>query len=89
MTEADFLLIRRLQVTEHQAWLALVSELRKAGVGDINPGGRHERLASAIAAWGEELAQLRINDPDPSHAERALEERRRRYLDGDDYEDRR
>jgi hypothetical protein len=67
---------------------ALVSELRRAGVGDINLGGRHERLASAIAAWGEELAQLRINDPDPSHAERALEERRRKYLDGDDYEDR-
>jgi hypothetical protein len=81
--------LHRLQVTEHAAWLALASELRRAGVGDIEAGGEHERLHDAIAAWGEELAQLRMSDPDPAHAESALEERRRKYLDGDDYEDRR
>jgi len=79
---------RAAQVTEHQAWLALVSELRKAGAGDINAGGKHERLHDAIVAWGEELAQLRINDPDPAHAERSLMERRAKYLgyvDPDEY----
>ena len=68
------------QSTEHQAWLALVSEMRRAGVGDINRGGEHERLHDAIVAWGEELAELRRQDPDPSHAERALSERREKYL---------
>lgn len=72
--------LRRLQITEHQAWLSLVSEMRKAGVGDINAGGKHERLHDAICAWGEELAQLRMNDPDPEHAERAHVERREKYL---------
>jgi hypothetical protein len=67
---------------EHAAWLAIVSEMHAAGVGDINSGGRHERLHDAICAWGEELAQLRMNDPDPTHAERALAERREKYLGG-------
>jgi hypothetical protein len=57
-------------------------------VGDINAGGQHERLHDVITAWAEELAQLRMNDPDPAHAERALQERRLKYLNGDDYEDR-
>jgi hypothetical protein len=86
---ADLFELHRLQMTEHHAWLAVVSELHKAGVGDINAGGKHERLHDAITAWGEELAQLRMNDPDHSHAEKALYERRHKYLDGDDYEDRR
>jgi hypothetical protein len=55
--------------------------MRKAGVGDVNSGGKHERLHDAICAWGEELAQLRMNDPDPAHAENALAERRAKYLD--------
>jgi len=80
--------LHRLQVTEHNAWLALVYEMKKAGVGDINAGGKHERLHDAVTAWGEELAQLRMNDPDPTHAAAALDLRRSKYLDGDDYEDR-
>ena len=70
----------QLQSTEHEAWTAVVSELRSRGVGDINAGGKDERLHDAIVAWGEELAQLRMNDPDPTHAERALAERREKYL---------
>lgn len=73
---------REAQALEHQAWLAVVGELRLAGVGEINAGGRHERLHDAITAWGEELAQLRLRDPDPSHAERALRERREKYTGG-------
>jgi hypothetical protein len=72
--------LRRLQATEYDAWLSLVSEMRRSGVGDINRGGVHERLHDAICAWGEELAQLRMNDPDPTHAEKALDERRQKYL---------
>lgn len=80
----DPLEFMRLQRTEHEAWGAVVGELRKAGVGDINAGGEHERLHDAITAWGEELAQLRLHDPDPIHAERALAERRAKYLDYED-----
>jgi hypothetical protein len=80
MDTTDYVALRDAQVNEHQAWLALMSELRKFGVGDINRSGEHERLHDAITAWGEELSQLRMNDPDPSHAERALAERRRKYL---------
>ena len=69
----------RLQHTEHDAWLMLVQELRRLGVGDINAGGEHERLHDHIVLWGEELAQLRLNDPDPTHAERALDERREKW----------
>lgn len=69
------------QRNEHAAWTAVVSELRSAGLGDINTDGRHERLHDAIVAWGEELAQLRINDPDPSHAVNALRDRRGKYLE--------
>jgi len=72
-------MLHQLETTEHQAWLALVSELRKAGVGDINKGGKHERLHDAITAWGEELAQLRIYG-DPAIAARARDERRLKYL---------
>jgi len=80
MDTTNYIAFREAQTTEHLAWGALVSELRKAGVGDINAGGKHERLHDAIVAWGEELAQLRMNDPDPAHAERALSERREKYL---------
>lgn len=70
----------QLQSNEHAAWTAVVSELRQRGVGGINAGEKDERLHDAIVAWGEELAQLRMNDPDPTHAERALAERREKYL---------
>jgi hypothetical protein len=70
----------KLQDAEFKAWRAVVSEMRKAGVGDINAGGKHERLHDAIVAWAEELAQLRMNDHIPEHAERALIESREKYL---------
>jgi hypothetical protein len=76
--------LRQVQRTEHEAWRALVTEMKKAGVGDINAGGKHERLHDAICAWGEELAQLRINDPDPANAEKALAARRDKFLGSDD-----
>jgi hypothetical protein len=79
MTDPHLELLR-CQSTEHEAWLAVVSELRSAGAGDINAGGRHERLHDAIVAWGEELAQLRMHDPNPKHTEQALRERREKYL---------
>jgi hypothetical protein len=84
MDTTDYAKLRQAQRTEHEAWRALVTEMRKAGVGEINAGGKHERLHDAICAWAEELAQLRINDPDPSHAEKALAERRDKYLGSDD-----
>lgn len=83
MDTTNYAAFRDAQAIEHQAWLALVTEMRRAGVGDINAGGKHERLHVAICAWGEELAQLRMNDPDPSHAEAALAERRAKYLGSD------
>lgn len=82
MNDSDLIrsTFRGQQSVEHQAWLALVQEMRQAGVGDVNAGGEHERLHDAIAAWGEELAQLRMMDPDPAHAAEALERRRAKYL---------
>lgn len=64
---------------EHAAWLDVVKELRAAGAGDIESGGANESLHDAITKWGEELAQLRLHDPDPTHAENALRERREKY----------
>lgn len=64
---------------EHDAWLDVVDELRSAGAGAINAGEENEGLHNAIVKWGEELAQLRINDPDTAHAENALREKRERY----------
>jgi hypothetical protein len=81
MDQLEF--IRTYQANEHAAWLAVVQEMRQAGVGDINAGGKFERLHDAIVAWGEELAQLRIHDPEPVHADRALAERRAKYLGHD------
>jgi len=71
---------RQFQLREHEAWGAVVSELRKRNVGDINAGGKDESLHDAICAWAEELAQLRMNDPNPEHAAKALRERREKYL---------
>lgn len=70
------------QQREHDAWLLVVDELRKRGVGDIERGGRDERLHDAIVRWGEELAQLRLADPNASHAETALAERRAEWNAG-------
>jgi len=75
MTDIDLAQIDRMN-REHEAWLNVVKHMRAHGVGDINAGGEHEDLHDAIVLWGEELAQLRMHDPDPSHAARALEERR-------------
>lgn len=62
--------------SEHAAWLAVVTELRERGAGAIEDGEKDEPLHKAIVRWGEELAQLRMHDPDPRHAENALRERR-------------
>jgi len=69
-----------IRQTEFEAWGAVVSELRKRGVDAINEGGKDESLHNAITAWAEELVQLRLHDPDPSNADRMLQERREKYL---------
>lgn len=66
------------QEREHAAWLDVVAEFKAHGL-DMNAGGNAERLHDAIVRWGEELAQLRLHDPDPEHAEAALAERRERW----------
>lgn len=78
--EHDAEAFRAIQRTEHEAWGAVVSELRKRCVDAINEGGKDESLHNAILAWAEELVQLRLNDPDPSNADRMLRERREKYL---------
>lgn len=80
MMPDQVLLFITLQHTEHEAWGAVMSELRKRGVDGINKGGKDESLHDAITAWAEELAQLRIHDPNPEHAITALRERRAKYL---------
>lgn len=75
----DPLAFREFQANEHQAWLDVVRLLRDSGVGGINAGEPDERLHDAIVRWGEELAQLRLHDPEPAHAEVALRERRAKW----------
>lgn len=67
------------QEAEHEAWLDVVSELRKRGVGAIEATQPDERLHDAIVRWGEELAQLRLADLNPDHAVNALRERREKW----------
>lgn len=57
---------------EYTAWLDVMVQLKERGAGEINTGGKDERLYDAIALWGEELAQLRIADTSPTHATNAL-----------------
>lgn len=61
---------------EYSAWQDVVSELRDRGVGAIEHGEKDFTLYTAIVRWGEELAELRRYDPDPSHAANALTEKR-------------
>jgi hypothetical protein len=69
-----------IQAREFEVWRdAVMAELERFGVANINEGGEHVRLHDAIAYWAEELAQLRLHDPDPAHAERALAERRQNW----------
>lgn len=77
----DVLKLHQQQGTEHGAWLMLVGELRHLGVGDIERGGAHEKLFDLITLWGEELAQLRLGDPDPEHAARAIAEKREKWAE--------
>jgi hypothetical protein len=70
------------QAIEHEAWLEVVAQLRERGVGAINAGEPDERLHDAIVLWGEELAQLRLVDPNDTHAVRALAERRTKWQAG-------
>lgn len=69
------------QGDEYDAWLALVKELRRLNVGQIEPGEPHEHLYDLITLWGEELVQLRLADPDPTHAGNALIQRRDKVSD--------
>lgn len=90
MDTTDHNRFREALQTEFQAWQALVQEMRSAGVGDINAGGKHERLHDAIRAWAEELAQLRIHDPEPARPGTELYARRHKYLgsaSSDEYEE--
>lgn len=73
------LALRGRQQDEHAAWLNVVEQLHAAGVGAINAGEPNEQLHDAIVRWGEELAQLRMQDPDPEHARMALDERRKKW----------
>jgi hypothetical protein len=70
-----FLHMERQRI-EHAAWLDVVIELRERGVGHIERGEADYPLWAAITKWGEELAQLRMLDPNPQHA---LNEARERY----------
>jgi hypothetical protein len=63
---------------EHAAWLDVGIELKKLGLDMDREGGGAE-LTRAIHLWGEELAQLRMHDPNPDHAANALAEKRRTY----------
>lgn len=65
---------------EHKAWLVVVEELRARGAGEIERGEKDHRLHDAIVWWGEELAQLRIHDPNPEHALNALSEKREAWV---------
>jgi hypothetical protein len=68
------------QSREYVMWRAVMNELEDVIPDlDVEIGGPHERLCNAITRWGEELAQLRLNDPAPEHAETALSERRGAY----------
>ena len=65
------------QGREHDAWTqGVVKEARALG---LDLSGDAEQLYNAIVRWGEELAQLRIADPNPTHAPNALAERRADY----------
>lgn len=62
--------------TEWETWRTFCEVLKKFGVGDINTDEPHEEIALAAMRWGEELAELRRLDPDPTHAANALVEKR-------------
>lgn len=79
MSQHDLLAHLEYQNREHQAWLDVGDEMKALDL-DMNEDGNAERLHAAIVRWGEELAQLRMNDPDPRHAESALRERRELFL---------
>jgi hypothetical protein len=71
---------RVAQRTEFEAWRALMTELRKRGVDDINKGGKDESLHDAMRAWAEELVQLRLHDPNTDNVAKELRKRREAYL---------
>jgi hypothetical protein len=76
------LVLREQQRIEYEQWLAVVRELRARGCGAINAGEVDERLHDAIVLWGEELAQLRMTDPNIEHAMDALQQRRDKWERG-------
>lgn len=74
----DILSRQESMAREHDAWLDLVDELRKRGVGDIEKGGKDYELWASIVKWGEELGLLRMFTPMGVN-QRALEEKRELY----------
>ncbi len=66
------------QEREWQAWRDACAELKALG-HDFNAGEDGEQLHNALVKWGEELAELRRLDPDPTHRVNALNERREAY----------
>jgi hypothetical protein len=61
----------RLVNLEYDAWLEVVRECDRLKLC-LSPGANAGRLHDAIVRWGEELAQLRMADPEPKHAEHGL-----------------
>jgi hypothetical protein len=67
----------RLVNVEYDAWLEVVRECDRLRLC-LSPGANAGRLHDLIVRWGEELAQLRMADPEPEHAEHGLESARHR-----------
>lgn len=78
MGHAQILIQRQYQQREHDAWLDVGMEFAALGL-NMNEGGNAVELHNAIVRWGEELAQLRLNDPEAQHAVDALARRRQLY----------
>jgi len=62
---------------EHAAWLDVGCEFRRVG---LDMDGNADALTRAITKWGEELAQLRLRDPEPAQATSAFRRRRSAYV---------
>jgi hypothetical protein len=73
MSDIDFLADLPAMQSEHDAWLAVGSELRRLNI-DLN-SPKAERLARLLEAWGEELATLRAGQ-DVTLRARVLAEKR-------------
>lgn len=75
--EDEWLALKRQQAMqdEYDAWMAIIYELRERNVGDIEIGGKDNKLWAAIVLWGEELAELRRLTPQDINAQALTEKR--------------